>query len=122
MLLELQAWERCGLPETQSLGMQGLGVIYEKYRDGELEDDDEVALIHGPAEMNFLPLSLAMVNVRATLSHAVDCGVVQKEDADHILKLAKSLFLQISHMGTALCLRWTIEVEEPRKTAPLARR
>ena len=30
--------------------MRGVGRIFEAYRDGELTDDDEVALIHGPPE------------------------------------------------------------------------
>ena len=36
--------------ELHSFGMRGIGRIFEDYRDGRLTDDDEVALLHGPAE------------------------------------------------------------------------
>ena len=32
-----------------------------------LEDDDEVAVLHGPEELGYPPLTEAMVNIRATL-------------------------------------------------------
>ena len=37
--------------ELHPFGMRGVGRIFEAYRDGLLEDDDEVAVLHGPAEM-----------------------------------------------------------------------
>lgn len=46
-------------------GMIGVGEIYAAYRDGVLEDDDEVALLHAPAELDFRALTVPMVNVRA---------------------------------------------------------
>src|SRR5579871_5420612 len=53
--------------ELEPFGMIGIGEIFRAYRDGRLEDDDEVAVQHGPAEVKYLPLTEAMVNVRATL-------------------------------------------------------
>jgi len=78
--------------ELDSFGMVGLGRIYRWYRDREIEDDDEVALIHAPEEMKFRPLSLAMVNVRATCSRAVELNVLTTETSDTIIKLAKETF------------------------------
>ncbi len=37
--------------ELHVFGMRGVGKIFEAFRDGALEDDDEVAVVHGPAEM-----------------------------------------------------------------------
>lgn len=54
--------------ELDSFGMEGVGGVYEAFRDGELEDDDEVAVTHGPAELGHRPLTLAMVSIRATLA------------------------------------------------------
>ena len=48
--------------ELHQFGMRGVGEIFEKYRDGTLEDDDEVAVLHGPAELGYTPLSVPMVN------------------------------------------------------------
>src|SRR5215207_9624276 len=53
--------------ELRTYGMIGVGRIFEWFRDGTLKDDDEVALLHGPPELGFLPLTEAMVNVRATV-------------------------------------------------------
>jgi hypothetical protein len=88
--------------ETDSYGMRGIGVVYESYRDGLIEDDDEVALLHGPPGMNYVSLSLAMVNVRATLSRAVDCGRISEPAAQHILLTAKRLFYKDRNWETLL--------------------
>lgn len=53
--------------ELDRLGMIGCGQIYRAFRDGRLTGDDEVALIHGPAEADWKPFTWPMVEVRATL-------------------------------------------------------
>src|SRR5215204_6859507 len=45
--------------ELDVFGMKGVGRIYQMYRDGVLQDDDEVAVLHGPAELRYPPLSEA---------------------------------------------------------------
>ena len=37
--------------ELDAFGMRGIGRIYEDFREGVLEDDDEVAVLHGPEEL-----------------------------------------------------------------------
>src|ERR1700693_6209837 len=49
-----------------AFGMVGGGAIFEAYRDGVLEDDDEVAVAHALAENCYRTGSDAMVNIRAT--------------------------------------------------------
>jgi hypothetical protein len=62
--------------ELDTFGMVGVGTIYEAFRNGRLEDDDEVAVIHGPPEIGFRAASEAMVNIRATLQAAeVECVI-----------------------------------------------
>jgi hypothetical protein len=78
--------------ELYPFGMQGVGRIFEGYRDGELEDDDEVAVIHGPRETGYLALSEAMVNVRRTLVEAGRAGVVTSATRDALIRIAKELF------------------------------
>ncbi|KOF13533.1 antibiotic resistance protein [Ensifer adhaerens] len=53
--------------ECAAFGMIGIGRIYRQYAAGELDDDADVALLHGPAELGYLPLTLPLVNVVATL-------------------------------------------------------
>jgi hypothetical protein len=78
--------------ELDSFGMRGIGRIYEAFRDGVLEDDDEVAVLHGPEELCYLPLTEAMVNIHATLIEAVRVGILASEQAIRLAEIAKSIF------------------------------
>ncbi len=78
--------------ELDEFGMRGIGRIFEAFRDGVLEDDDEVAVVHGPAEIGYLPASEAMVNIRATLALAEAKGVIGTESRRALEAFAKSLF------------------------------
>ena len=78
--------------ELAAFGMEGVGTIFELYRDGILEDDDEVAIAHGPAEVGFLAGSEAMVNIRQTLRKAERLGVISTEVQVALEKIAKELF------------------------------
>jgi len=96
--------------ELAEFGMRGVGRVFEDFRDGVLQDDDEVALLHAPAELDYAPLTEAMVNMRATVARAVRDGVVGGQAADALLRAAKSLFykertwaaaLRVAGMGVA---------------------
>lgn len=78
--------------ELAPFGMIGVGVIFEAYRDGTLEDDDEVAVAHGAADSGYRAGSDAMVNIRATLARALSAGVVDDQTAATLTRLAKRLF------------------------------
>lgn len=65
--------------ELHQFGMIGIGDIFKAYAAGHLEDDDEVALVHGPRELGYQPLSEPMVNIRLTLTKAVEDGVIAPE-------------------------------------------
>ena len=78
--------------ELHRFGMRGIGAIFEAYRDGALEDDDEVAVSHGPAETGFVALSEAMVNIRATLERALAEGLLGGSEAEALARIAKAQF------------------------------
>ena len=88
--------------ELHSFGMVGVGRIFEAYRSGTLEpysdapfeDDDEVAVIHGPPETGYVALSEAMVNIRATLAEAATAGVISAATRDALVRAAKATFYQ----------------------------
>jgi hypothetical protein len=80
--------------ELAAFGMEGVGAIFEAYRDGTLEDDDEVAVAHGPAETGYRPLSVAMVNIRFTLSAALKARVISPATRVALERIGKSLFYQ----------------------------
>jgi hypothetical protein len=78
--------------ELAAFGMDGVGTIFELYRDGVLEDDDEVAIAHGPAEVGFRAASEAMVNIRQTLRKAERLDIISTELRKALEKIAKELF------------------------------
>ena len=86
--------------ELADFGMVGVGRIFEAYLAGVLEpygdvpfeDDDEVAIVHGPAELGYRPLSEALVDIRCTLDLASREHVVSPASRDRLANLAKSCF------------------------------
>ena len=78
--------------ELDSFGMHGIGRVYAAFRDGVLQDDDEVAVLHGPAELGYPPVTEAMVNVRATLVAAAHAGILKPELAAGLTGIAKAMF------------------------------
>lgn len=79
--------------ELEPFGMIGHGAVFEAFRDG-LEDDDEVALLHAGPEDDYRPFSCPMVNIRATLAHAADAGLLTPDQAGALAAHAKGLFYQ----------------------------
>lgn len=90
--------------ELAQFGMQGIGAIFQAYLDGNIEDDDEVAVTHGPAELGYSQLSEAMVNIRRTLSDALAAGVIGNPCREQLERLAKDLPYRERHYGTILRL------------------
>jgi hypothetical protein len=78
--------------ELAAFGMVGVGEIFAAYRDGTIEDDDEVAVVHGPPELGHMQISEAMVNIRATVAKATATGVISPTTAAALTRIAKGLY------------------------------
>jgi hypothetical protein len=78
--------------ELHFFGMKGVGRIFEAYRHGILSDDDEVAVLHGPEELDYPAVTEAMVNIRATLDKAVSEGVLDSWLVACLTEIGKTLF------------------------------
>ena len=78
--------------ELDSFGMHGAGRVYQAFRDGTLDRDDEVAVRHAAAEDGYRPLSEAMVNIRSTLLAAQDQGIVSAATRTILLSAGTQLF------------------------------
>lgn len=76
--------------EMDTLGMVGIGDIYRMYKSGELESDDEVALVFDPS--SGLALSEPLINIRFTLKRARDTGIIDTAVHDALLASARSVF------------------------------
>ena len=75
--------------ELDSLGMIGVGRIYEEYSSGRIEGDDEVVLMFDP--FTLAALSEPLVNLRLNVEEAVKDRVISESDA-MIIEQLKSTF------------------------------
>lgn len=78
--------------ELHRFGMIGHGTVFEWYQQGIIEDDDEVAMLHGDAETEHRPLSEPMVNLRHTLQRAALAGVIPPSALEPITAVAKRVY------------------------------
>jgi hypothetical protein len=86
--------------ELAPFGMHGVGRIFQAYCDGRFhgpddglfEDDDEVAVVHGPYESGYRGASEAMVNIRCTLARAAEQAVIAATTRRSLIAEAKALF------------------------------
>lgn len=76
--------------ELDSYGMIGVGEIYEMYKNGILESDDEVAVTFDAETLE--PLSIPLVNVRRTVERALETGILTKEQVSAIVDVTRKLF------------------------------
>lgn len=77
--------------EMESVGMTGIGAIFRAFASGRLSADDEVALIHGPVEWHWKPLSLPLVDCRGSLCRAVRDRMLDPAAARSALRAAKTI-------------------------------
>ena len=76
--------------ETYSFGMVGVGRIFDLYREGILDADDEVALVYDPA--TFRTLSDPLVNLRQALELAAEAGVISEQDRCKLVDQLRALY------------------------------
>ncbi|MGH8664432.1 MAG: TfuA-like protein [Burkholderiales bacterium] len=96
--------------ELAPYGMHGIGSIFAAYRSGVLppfedhfEDDDEVAVVHGPKETGYLAASEAMVNIRMTLAAAAHASVIGPQTLRALVAAAKALYFPERSYERVVC-------------------
>ena len=102
--------------ELERFGMVGVGRIFEAYREGTYTDDDEVALLHGPADFGYRPLSDAMVNIRATVADAVDRRIIGAASGERVVRCAKATFYQNRSLAAAIDDAWRRDPDDQEAT------
>jgi hypothetical protein len=81
--------------ELHAYGMVGFGWVYRAFRLGALQDDDEVCVLHAVPELNFEPLSEAMVNIRRSVRGMRTRGLMSRQSEVHIVSSLKELHFSI---------------------------
>ena len=131
--------------EMHETGMRGIGEIFTWYRDGIIDGDDEVALVHGDQESSYRPMSTPLVNLRATFFKLVAAGLVSPSDAQSTIaalkakgypdrslqsldaslrSLAAAHFVDLKRLDAVAALQYAAQhpPQPPRTTLPDARR
>jgi hypothetical protein len=77
--------------ECHSFGMRGVGAIFEQYRTGRRIADADVAVLHAPPELAYRPLTVALVDVEATLAQLSARQLLAQPEAAALLDAAAAL-------------------------------
>nr|WP_210278955.1 MULTISPECIES: TfuA-like protein [unclassified Rhizobium] len=80
--------------ECRAYGMVGVGRIFDDYASGRREEDADVALLHGPAELGYPALSVPLVNVDATIEAAISQGIIGRQEALQLSQAARRIFFK----------------------------
>ena len=76
--------------ECARYGVIGVGRIFEEYRSGRIDADDEVAMVYDPVD--FSAMSEPLINMRFAIEAALAAGAVTPAIADRFLTIAKKLY------------------------------
>lgn len=71
--------------------MRGVGLVYRWYRRCLLAPDDAVAVLHGPEELGYAPLTEALIDLRRTIRRARRDGLIDGGMEARLAKAAAQL-------------------------------
>jgi hypothetical protein len=76
--------------ELEKFGMIGIGKIFQLFKSGKLESDDEVAVTFSDHEYKLQ--SEALIDIRYTLHWAVKDGIISRDTKDVLVRTAKQIY------------------------------
>jgi hypothetical protein len=104
--------------ELEAFGMRGVGWVYQAFRDGTLEQDDEIAVAYERRGGEYRRQSEPMINIRQALAAAARQKVISGVTRDRLTAQAKGLFYTRRNwpelLGTA-----TAQATEPGEVSAL---
>ncbi|MCX5301298.1 TfuA domain-containing protein [Streptomyces sp. NBC_00193] len=83
--------------ELAPCGMRGLGTVFTMYASGEIDGDDEVGVLHGPAEMGYPAQTVALVNLRYGCKEGAETELIAPDAGRRIVAAAAAL--PFTHRG-----------------------
>jgi hypothetical protein len=75
--------------ECRTIGMTGSGWVYERYANGSIESDGEVALLYDPED--YTPVTIPLVNIRWLLAERIREKDLSTDEAHTALEIARSI-------------------------------
>jgi hypothetical protein len=76
--------------ELDEMGMIGKGEIYQSYKEGIIESDDDVALVFNPITNE--QLSEALITMSQNFKRALERGIINEDDYDNLYQTAKNIY------------------------------
>jgi len=76
--------------ELDTLGMTGVGYVYNQYATGEVDSDDDVAVMLDSETLE--ALSEPLINMKYVFTNAVDKNIITETEKDELLAIAKKTF------------------------------
>ena len=76
--------------ELDTLGMKGIGYVYEQYATGKVTSDDDVAVMLDSETLE--QLSEPLINMKYTFTKAAKENIITEDEKDELLSIAKSTF------------------------------
>lgn len=76
--------------ELDTLGMTGIGYVYTQYTTGEVDSDDDVAVMLDSESLE--ALSVPLINMKYVFTNAVTAGIISEDEKDELLKISKKTF------------------------------
>ena len=76
--------------ELDSLGMVGVGYVYSQYATGEVDSDDDVAVMLDSESLE--ALSEPLINMKYVFTNAVSESIISEDEKDELLSIAKNTF------------------------------
>ncbi|PBC21270.1 MULTISPECIES: TfuA-like protein [unclassified Mesorhizobium] len=80
--------------ECAAFGMIGIGQVFEDFLAGRRSADADVALIHGPMELGYVPLSVALVDVEDAVARMHAARELSDTLRDEIVGQARAMFFK----------------------------
>ena len=76
--------------ELDVLGMTGVGYVYNQYASGEVDSDDDVAVMLDSDTLE--SLSEPLINMKYVFTNAVEENIITEDEKDELLAIAKETF------------------------------
>ena len=76
--------------ELDTLGMTGIGYVYEQYATGNVASDDDVAVMLDSETLE--ALSEPLINMDYVFTNAASENIITQDEKDELIRIAKSTF------------------------------
>ncbi len=76
--------------ELDTLGMTGMGYVYEQYASGEVDSDDDVAVMLDSETLE--ALSEPLINMKYVFTNAASENIITEKEKEELLSITKKTF------------------------------